>query len=67
MQPTPHTSQGMRDPVPTATSQRPERRASWTAHLSNGVSLGDGDALYFAAGPEGEAAGLFGSLRYTPA
>ena len=67
MQPTPHTSQGMRDPVPTAASQRPERRASWTAHLSNGVSLGDGDAFYFAAQPEGEAAGLFGSLRYTPA
>ena len=37
------------------------------AHLSNGVTLGDGYALYFAAGPEGEAAGLFGSLRYTPA
>ena len=39
----------------------------WGLQFGNGVSLGDSDALYFAAGPEGEAAGLFGSLRYTPA
>jgi hypothetical protein len=32
--------------------------------FGNGVSLGDTNALYFAAGTEGEAAGLFGSLRY---
>jgi uncharacterized protein (TIGR03118 family) len=38
----------------------------WGLQFGNGVSLGDSEALYFAAGPEGEAAGLFGSLRYTP-
>lgn len=31
--------------------------------FGNGVSLGDSSALYFAAGTEGEAAGLFGALR----
>lgn len=29
----------------------------------NGTSLGDTITLYFAAGTEGETAGLFGSLR----
>lgn len=38
----------------------------WGLQFGNGVSLGDSDALYFAAGPKDEAAGLFGSLRYTP-
>lgn len=39
----------------------------WGLQFGNGASLGDADALYFAAGPEGaEPAGLFGSLRYTP-
>ena len=38
----------------------------WALQFGNGVSLGDSDALYFAAGPEDEAAGLFGSLRYAP-
>jgi uncharacterized protein (TIGR03118 family) len=38
----------------------------WGLQFGNGVSLGDSDALYFAAGPEDEAAGLFGSLRYAP-
>lgn len=38
----------------------------WGLQFGNGVSLGDVDALYFAAGPEGETAGLFGSLRYMP-
>ena len=37
---------------------------TWALMFGNGVSLGDTDALYFAAGPEGETAGLFGSLRY---
>ena len=36
----------------------------WGLMFGNGVSLGDSNALYFAAGPEGEAAGLFGSLRH---
>ncbi len=38
----------------------------WGLQFGNGVTLGDADALYFAAGPEDEAAGLFGSLRYAP-
>ena len=39
----------------------------WSLQFGNGASLGDSDALYFGAGPEGgEPAGLFGSLRYAP-
>ena len=39
----------------------------WGLLFGNGASLGDTDALYFAAGPEGGGpAGLFGSLRYEP-
>ncbi len=37
---------------------------TWALMFGNGVSLGDTHALYFAAGPEAETAGLFGSLRY---
>jgi uncharacterized protein (TIGR03118 family) len=37
----------------------------WGLMFGNGASLGDTNALYFAAGPENEAAGLFGSLRYS--
>jgi uncharacterized protein (TIGR03118 family) len=35
----------------------------WGLQFGNGESLGDSNALYFAAGPEDEAEGLFGSLR----
>lgn len=39
----------------------------WSLQFGNGVSLGDSDALYFGAGPEGDnPSGLFGSVRYTP-
>ncbi len=38
----------------------------WGLQFGNGESLGDSNALYFAAGPEDEAGGLFGSLRYQP-
>jgi uncharacterized protein (TIGR03118 family) len=38
----------------------------WALQFGNGVSLGDADALYFAAGPEDEKAGLFGSIRFVP-
>ena len=37
----------------------------WGLMCGNGVSLGDSNALYFAAGTEGEAADLFGSLGYS--
>ena len=37
---------------------------TWGLIFGNGASLGDTNALYFAAGTDGEAAGLFGSLRY---
>ena len=36
----------------------------WALQFGNGESLGDSNALYFAAGPEDEKDGLFGSLRY---
>lgn len=35
----------------------------WGLLFGNGVSLGDKNALYFAAGPNDEKDGLFGSLR----
>ena len=38
----------------------------WALQFGNGESLGDSHALYFAAGPEDEKDGLFGSLRYLP-
>lgn len=39
----------------------------WGLQFGNGASLGDSDALYFAAGPEGaNPSGVFGSIRYTP-
>jgi uncharacterized protein (TIGR03118 family) len=36
----------------------------WALQFGNGVSLGDSNALYFAAGPGEETQGLFGALRY---
>lgn len=36
----------------------------WGLQFGNGESLGDSNALYFAAGPADEVDGLFGSLRY---
>lgn len=36
----------------------------WGLLFGNGESLGDANALYFAAGPEDEEDGLFGSLRH---
>nr|WP_315490032.1 TIGR03118 family protein [uncultured Rhodoferax sp.] len=36
----------------------------WGLQFGNGASLGDANALYFAAGPNDETQGLFGSLRY---
>ncbi len=35
----------------------------WGITFGNGVSLGDTNALYFAAGPKDETEGVFGSLR----
>lgn len=36
----------------------------WGLLFGNGDTLGDANALYFGAGPNGELDGLFGSLRY---
>jgi uncharacterized protein (TIGR03118 family) len=36
----------------------------WGLQFGNGASLGDADALYFAAGPAEETQGLFGALRH---
>jgi uncharacterized protein (TIGR03118 family) len=35
----------------------------WGIAFGNGTAAGDRNALYFAAGPDGETHGLFGSLR----
>ena len=35
----------------------------WGLQFGNGASLGDANALYFAAGPDDEKDGLFGVLR----
>jgi len=37
----------------------------WGLAFGNGISLGDADSLYFAAGPNGEQDGIFGRLRYS--
>ena len=37
----------------------------WGMTFGNGDTLGDSNALYFAAGPQNEADGLFGSVRYS--
>jgi uncharacterized protein (TIGR03118 family) len=39
----------------------------WGLQFGNGASLGDADALYFAAGPGDETQGLFGVLRHEDA
>ena len=49
--------------------RRPNRRlveieGLWGLQFGNGASLGDSDALYFAAGPGDEKQGLFGVLRH---
>ena len=36
----------------------------WGLAFGNGVSLGDADSLYFAAGPNGEQDGVFGRVRF---
>jgi uncharacterized protein (TIGR03118 family) len=36
----------------------------WGLAFGNGVSLGDTDSLYFAAGPNTEQDGIFGRVRY---
>jgi uncharacterized protein (TIGR03118 family) len=38
----------------------------WGLQFGNGVSLGEANRLYFAAGPEDETAGLFGHLAAVP-
>jgi uncharacterized protein (TIGR03118 family) len=42
---------------------RVEIEGLWGLQFGNGASLGDSDALYFAAGPADETQGLFGALR----
>jgi uncharacterized protein (TIGR03118 family) len=38
----------------------------WSLTVGNGTSGGDKNAIYFTAGPNGETAGLFGSLSPVP-
>lgn len=42
--------------------ERIEIEGIWGLQFGNGESLGESNKLYFAAGPEDETAGLFGSL-----
>lgn len=51
------------DDLKDAAGQSVKIAGLWGLQFGNGVSLGDTNALYFAAGPEDEADGLFGSLR----
>jgi uncharacterized protein (TIGR03118 family) len=51
------------DDLKDAVGQSVKIAGLWGLQFGNGVSLGDTNALYFAAGPEDEADGLFGSLR----
>jgi uncharacterized protein (TIGR03118 family) len=48
-----------------AKGQVVEIEGLWDLLFGNGQSLGDANALYFAAGPNEERDGLFGSLRFT--
>jgi hypothetical protein len=59
--------------TPAGPSSRGSRaacgRCTWTARLwaiffGNGASLGRSDFLYFTAGPNGEADGIFGSVNW---
>lgn len=38
----------------------------WGITFGNGVALGDTNALYYAAGPNAEQDGTFGTIRYIP-
>ena len=38
----------------------------WGIAFGNGVGLGDSNALYYAAGPNSEQDGTFGTIRHTP-
>ena len=38
----------------------------WGLHFGNGAAGGNANSLYFAAGPDGEAHGLFGSITPVP-
>jgi uncharacterized protein (TIGR03118 family) len=51
------------DDLKDSNSQSVKIAGLWGLQFGNGVSLGDTNALYFAAGPEDEEDGLFGSLR----
>src|SRR4030095_10326927 len=39
----------------------------WGLAFGNGVSAGDANSLYYAAGPEDETHGLFGKITANPA
>jgi uncharacterized protein (TIGR03118 family) len=54
------------DYVRDAKGERIEIEGLWGLQFGNGVSLGEANRLYFAAGPEDETAGLFGHLAAVP-
>ena len=49
--------------LPWPNGQPIEIEGLWGLQFGNGESLGDANALHFAAGPGDEAKGLFGVLR----
>ncbi|QTD47436.1 TIGR03118 family protein [Ottowia testudinis] len=51
------------DDLRDTAGQRFAVQGMWGLQFGNGASLGDANALYFAAGPEDEKDGLFGVLR----
>jgi uncharacterized protein (TIGR03118 family) len=53
-----------RDYLRDKTGERISIDKLWGLAFGNGVSLGDADSLYFAAGPNQEQDGIFGRLRY---
>lgn len=54
----------VRDYLRDATGEPISIDGLWGLAFGNGVSLGDSDSLYFAAGPNVEQDGIFGRLRY---
>ncbi len=57
------TSGNFIDFVRRPDNSRVEVPGLWGLQFGNGASLGDSNALYFAAGPSDETQGLFGVLR----
>jgi uncharacterized protein (TIGR03118 family) len=58
------TSGAVKDILRDASGEPIRLDGLWGLSFGNGVSLGDADSLYFAAGPNGEQDGIFGRIRH---